>query len=72
MDTLVKRLSSILTALEDVGSIVIPPEVLLELKSLIQDVTVSKCSNGVFLSNGEEVVVRLVADGTRITDHRDF
>jgi|GEM_PF-3074543 hypothetical protein len=48
MDTLVKRLSSILTVLEDVGSIVIPPEVLIELKSLIQDITESKCSNGVF------------------------
>ena len=48
MDTLVKRLSSILTALEDVGSIVIPSKVLLELKSLIQDITESKCSNGDF------------------------
>ena len=45
MDKLVKRLLSILTALEDVGSIVIPPEVLIELKSIIQDVTASKCSN---------------------------
>jgi hypothetical protein len=48
VDKLVKRLSSILTALEDVGSIVIPPEVLLELKSLIQDISESKCSNGDF------------------------
>ena len=57
MDKLVKRLSSILTALEDVGSITIPPEVLvdeyikvieIELKSLIQDVTASKCDNGDF------------------------
>ena len=48
MDKLVKRLLSILTALEDVGSIVIPPEVLIELKSIIQDVTASKCSNGNF------------------------
>ena len=48
MDKLVKRLSSILTALEDVGSITIPPKVLIELKSLIQDVTASKCDNGDF------------------------
>jgi len=48
MDTLVKRLSSILTALEDVGSIVIPTEVLIELKSLIQDISESKCNNGDF------------------------
>ena len=48
MDSLVKRLSSILTVLEDVGSIVIPAEVLIELKSLIQDISESKCSNGDF------------------------
>ena len=59
MDKLVKRLSSILTALEDVGSIhmspfgnkimgTISPEILIELKSLIQDITASKCSNGDF------------------------
>ena len=59
MDKLVKRLSSILTALEDIGSIhmspfgnkiteTVSPEILIELKSLIQDVTASQCNNGDF------------------------
>jgi hypothetical protein len=41
-------LNSILTALEDVGSITIPPEVIQELKSLIEDVSKSKCDNTMF------------------------
>ena len=48
MDKLVKRLLSILTALEDIGSITIPTEVINELKSIIEDVTASKCSNDMF------------------------
>ncbi len=48
MEKLVKRLSSILDTLEDVGSVVIPPEVIHELKSIIQDITASKCENGDF------------------------
>ncbi len=48
MEKLVKRLSNILDTLEDVGSVVIPPEVIQELKSIIQDITASKCENGEF------------------------
>jgi hypothetical protein len=39
---------SILTALEDVGSITTPPEVLIELKDIINSLENSKCSNGMF------------------------
>ena len=48
MNKLINRLNNILTALEDVGSVVIPPEVIQELKSIIQDITASKCENGEF------------------------
>ena len=48
MEKLVKRLSNILDTLEDVGSVVIPPEVIQELKSLIEDVSKSKCDNTMF------------------------
>ena len=48
MDKLVKRLSSILTAIEDIGSVTISSEIIKELKSIIKDVSNSKCSNGTF------------------------
>jgi hypothetical protein len=47
-EELIKKLMSILTALEDVGSITTPPEVLIELKDIINSLENSKCSNGMF------------------------
>ena len=48
MDKLVKRLSSILTAIEDIGSVTISSKIIKELKSIIEDITASKCENGNF------------------------
>jgi hypothetical protein len=48
MEKLVKRLNKVLTDIEDIGSITITPEIIKELKAIIQDISDSKCSNDMF------------------------